>query len=834
MSRQFDLWNRYKDNNGNPLHGAVQFNVKDGNTPAPIFSRDGTALNNPILTDIYGRTAQQVFIKADVTAYFYKYIGPGSFENLPANGINVNDPSLWALQFSCDNVFSGEQHIVTDSAPNIGTIAELRSTDIDTIGETDGEKVITLLGYHEIGDKEPINYIWDAESQVNDNGGSVIKNDDLITGRWIMVQPTEHCDSRHFGVFPQDSSNCEDQSYGITKLFEYCLEKDIRPFFNGSEDFRWFKYHDINVQATVIDISDASRFNDSGSNTITGDWNGNPKFVNRATSITAKFVKTSWNPLSFAGYEKVIIDAFTPKTGFENAEVYVNVDVTNKRFTNCKIHSDEHIGSGCEVVECDITGQMFNASFDADGHVYDCRYDIDDFKGKMDLYKVIRCTTDSNPFFDYRNYINVGMPYAVCSANEIINDSIYVDNLKNALTTLVELEQIPSVQTITLEDSSGYYAAPTGTVLHLKSCVAKVKLTDGVTIIAEDSTIDLDETVPDVLPTISLRNCTLTGPGSYRLANFSGYDSTIATLITAQNTFLKGCQINSNYTLIPKAGVAQTATYLGNSVTVDQFIGGFIDSNIFNAKLIIDGQDTTADHVLVDGLVIKDNRSNADSNNAWEIRRKGVMNSDRQNTYSFTGNTGGFVCKMTLNHVPAVTTNIPATATLNNGEMMIAQEGSAGDKILLGVFHMATDVSTDPELHNYADDYSRYFTKMRMFVIGQYDAEVDLEFTLLPYPYDGTNNIKIQPNQCYPTTISGRSFNPMCTASTVRARLTTDSKNTPVDPTATYVIADIGKDPNSQTDEWQIRNFNLGRLNKTAVDDYTYALRLGIRQLDKD
>ena len=76
--RQFDLWNRYKDNNGNPLHGAVQFNVKDGNTPAPIFSRDGTALNNPILTDIYGRTAQQVFIKADVTAYFYKYIDRAS------------------------------------------------------------------------------------------------------------------------------------------------------------------------------------------------------------------------------------------------------------------------------------------------------------------------------------------------------------------------------------------------------------------------------------------------------------------------------------------------------------------------------------------------------------------------------------------------------------------------------------------------------------------------------------------------------------------------------------------------------------------------------------
>ena len=829
--RQFDLWNRYKDNNGNLLHGAVQFNVKDGNTPAPIFSRDGTALNNPILTDIYGRTAQQVFIKADVTAYFYKYIGPGSFENLPANGINVNDPALWALQFSCDNVFSGEQHIVTDSAPNVGTIAELRSTDIDSIGETDGEKVITLLGYNEIGDKEPINYIWDAESQVNDNGGSVIKNDDLITGRWIMVQPTEHCDSRHFGVFPQDSSNCEDQSYGITKLFEYCLEKDIRPFFNGSEDFRWFKYHDIDVQATVIDVTDSTRFNDSGSNQITGDWNGNPKFVNRNTSITAKYIKTSWNLRSFTGYEKVIIDAFTPQSDFENAEVYVNVDVTNKRFTNCEIHSDEHIGSGCEVVECDITGQMFNASFDADGHVYDCRYDIDDFKGKMDLYKVIRCSTDSNPFFDYRNYINVGMPYAVCSANEIVNDSIFVDNLKNALTTLVEFEQIPSVQTITLEDSTGYYSAPTGTVLHLKSCVAKVKLTDGVTLIAEDSTIDLDETVPEVLPTISIRNCTLTGPGSYRLANFAAYDSTIATLITAQNTFLKGCQINSNYTLIPKAGVAKTATYLGESVTVDQFIGGYIDSNIFNAKLIIDGQDTTADHVLVDGLVIKDNRSNAESINAWEIKRKGVMNSDRQNTYSFTGNTGGFVCKMTLNHVPVEMANMPTA----NGNLCAAPDISSSELryLVVGAFQLAVNVSGDEQNPAYADDFSKYFTKMRMFMIGQYDAEVDLEFSVLEYPHDGTNNVKIQPNQPYRTVGQGTAINYLTTPSVVRAHLSTDAKYSTLDNTHSYVIADLGKQP-GDTEEWQIRNFNIGTLGIQLNDDRTYALRLSIRQLDKD
>ena len=48
--RNVDLWLKYKDNQGNPLHGCVMFNVKERNTQAPIFDSDGTALQNPILT----------------------------------------------------------------------------------------------------------------------------------------------------------------------------------------------------------------------------------------------------------------------------------------------------------------------------------------------------------------------------------------------------------------------------------------------------------------------------------------------------------------------------------------------------------------------------------------------------------------------------------------------------------------------------------------------------------------------------------------------------------------------------------------------------------------
>ena len=71
--RSWDLWNKYTDNNGNPLHGCIHFVVNEGNTSAPIYDKDGTPLDNPQLTDIYGRTQHQVFIDEDCVAYFYKY-----------------------------------------------------------------------------------------------------------------------------------------------------------------------------------------------------------------------------------------------------------------------------------------------------------------------------------------------------------------------------------------------------------------------------------------------------------------------------------------------------------------------------------------------------------------------------------------------------------------------------------------------------------------------------------------------------------------------------------------------------------------------------------------
>jgi hypothetical protein len=119
-----------------------------------------------------------------------------------------------------------------------------------------------------------------------------------------------------------------------------------------------------------------------------------------------------------------------------------------------------------------------------------------------------------------------------------------------------------------------------------------------------------------------------------------------------------------------------------------------------------------------------------------------------------------------------------------------------------------------------------------MFMIGQYDAVADLEFSLVDDPSDGTSAMKLQAN--LPYTVAGANRTAfMRTPSTVQARLSTYSKYSSVDNSANFIIADLGKDPNSLTDEWQIRNFNLGHIGQALGNSDTLELSLRIRQLDK-
>lgn len=846
--RSFDTWNRYLDNNGNPLHGCVQFMVKDGTTIAPIYDSDGTAIDNPQLTDIYGRTQHQVFIDEDCVAYFYKYIGNGIWS--AQEGINTSDQTKWSLQYTIENQYTMSRTIESTGTYCVSTINDLRLLDVVDVPEINGIKVITLLGYNKLGDKEPINYYWDTESTDADNEGSIIKYEHEITGRWIMVQPTHHCDSRHFGIFPSNSYNTTEQTYRLSNLFEYCNSKGISPFLDTNGDYVWYRYRSLNVTSNnPIIVSKGIKFYDENDSTIGGEWQGNPHFVQRNTNLIAKNVKTSWDAKSYTGYENVIIDNYTSQKNWQGAHIDTRMLIYGFNFDNCtfeengNICSDNRDSINNTFTNCKLTERMFVTSGDYTvslaGLCTNCQIDMDDFRNNMWLYKQIRQTMDGDAFFDFRNMPNVGKPITNYASNKIQSNTIWITNLKNLYSTSYPLETLGGqVTTYVLENCVGYYQIPDGLNLTLTNCSVKLRLGANCVITSNDSNVTLDETAiitADRNPTISLRSSTLQGEysGNYRWKSFTSYDSIVLCANEAMNSVVKDSQINNTFKLIAEPGVPRTVTYLSNTVEVSHYIHSYLDNNIFNGKLIIDGESALsihgAHHVLVDSLIIQNNRSNLSSLDAWEITRLGCMASDRLNYYTYVNNLGGFECTLDMHQVPIIPGGTLPNDSYNG--MLTETQSQCVESI-----RWSQVVSNTP---SYADTMRNYFTKMRMFVIGYYDTTVDIEFSLIDNPAPGgkrnsSDTIYINPNISWiPEGGDVYNYNTSIIApSVVKCRLTTYSKYINLDNTHKFIVADLAKDPNSNTDEWQIRNFILGKgpgfFNGAQVN-----CSLRIRQLDK-
>lgn len=664
--RNFDNWNRYLDNNNKPLKGCVMFNVKDGNTVAPIFDSDGTALDNPQITDIYGRTEHQVFIDTDVVAYFYKYIGTGDFTTIRSQDIDINDDTLWSLQYTSENINDILKHVMSDSAICIASIAALRAVDVTDVPEVNEQKVITLMGYFEQGDKEPINYIWDSESTEQDNGGSVIKSDNLITGRWIMVQPTEHVDSRHFGAFPSNSSNMDDQTYQIGQLVTYCYNHGLRPFFNGSNDYAWFKYTNINAVSKIIDVSAGTKFVDLGNNTIYGEWNGDPLFNNSNTTLVAKEVKTSWGAKLFINPEHVVIDndnlliqttysgctvdvnVTTAKAlSFINCTINVNKSLTGVcAFTNCIINSKNMLTAGSHFVNCKITEDMFYGSpyIHVDGN---CIADFDDFEHKQLMWLRIK---------DQQSQINYDWKGTLTSQNpweNTVDSDRWLINYKGMNSDAV-LKESSNAHTYFFENCAGTITleGKAANTYVFKDSEMNVKFASGFdtgsSIRIQNSTINVEQSRIN-LENLNCQSSNIGGTGSFDTVHAYLYNSVISAPVYCGYCDVKDCNIGNT---IQVYGIDQddeiavdtdpAATGTHTIYHVYRIISGNFVNNFVSGQIEIGTVDYNDPHLTVEDLVRGMNITNNVGLSVTPIVVNRSLSStyDNYNVYTYKGNTG--------------------------------------------------------------------------------------------------------------------------------------------------------------------------------------------------
>lgn len=133
--------------------------------------------------------------------------------------ITVPEDSVYILIYD-GSVFSYVELPIPSININIvDTISDLRNT------EGTESQVITLLGYYEAGDKEPLTYKYTTEQGVDD-GGAVINTG---SGSWVAVFDGS-CNVRDFGAKGDNIQN--DQPY-IQKAIDYSTEVAKNSSYGG-------------------------------------------------------------------------------------------------------------------------------------------------------------------------------------------------------------------------------------------------------------------------------------------------------------------------------------------------------------------------------------------------------------------------------------------------------------------------------------------------------------------------------------------------------------------------------------------------------------------------
>lgn len=195
--RQFDTFQSYLDNTGDPLVGRIRFCNIDGSA-ADVFDLNGNPVSNPLFTDSSGRCSVQVFMEDhDYLVHFEKYVGQAVM-------VEDVDEESWEHQGSSINRYNtvGVNVDVDGGFQSVETMDDLRRLD-----PRSNSNFVCLLGYFDAGDKPAVFYKWVDNNTMPHDGGSTISSlvAGVVRGRWIIIPSFSQIDVRHFGAFPSSS-----------------------------------------------------------------------------------------------------------------------------------------------------------------------------------------------------------------------------------------------------------------------------------------------------------------------------------------------------------------------------------------------------------------------------------------------------------------------------------------------------------------------------------------------------------------------------------------------------------------------------------------------------
>lgn len=383
MRNFVDAWASILDDRGKFLNGRVTF-YEAGSTTSKktVYATDGTTvLPNPIYTDEFGKTVNQVLLDdSDYTIVFERYIGNGQMEgdNSEASWFPYKTILSKNGTFTIQNDMSAVQAVVGMEA--------LKNID----GMVDKE-IVQVFGYYEATDCPPRYFMWHDNGQVSFDGGVTVASNKSTTGFWRMIIPGDYIDVRWFGDIPSasttgTSSNLSQRAKAATaaNINKKNLYFPALPGIGGISCYVFDGSNTVSVTKDII-CDNSVRFvvktGTTGTKVSCHELKKCEKYLFVSTSSSAliggyslecDWINTSWFNSSMVNAEgaKVgyVIDLLNSALNFSNTKIKFERDGLNKenvRFDNCEfVDCHENIDRPTIFVNMEIKQSWFDKDFD--------------------------------------------------------------------------------------------------------------------------------------------------------------------------------------------------------------------------------------------------------------------------------------------------------------------------------------------------------------------------------------------------------------------------------------------------------------------------------------
>lgn len=608
-----DSWGVILDDKFKPLVGKIGFYKANTTELKTIKSTDGIVLQNPIMCN--GIPSHQVMLdEGDYTVRFWRYIGAGEMDN------DFN-PQNWVL-FKTELIVDG---VVVESQEQseiiVDTIDELKTFPIP-----EEESLVTVLGYYEVGDCPPRSYMWSSSSELDDDGGVVIKSNLQNTGAWLMKIPGTYIDVRWYGDMPSSDTSCENSNLGQrTKAANAATlySKDL--YFPATEGGTSNGYYGFNGSNTVsvsqnIICDNKVRFvvkeNTTGTLVTCKQLIKYGKYLfTNATgesigsyTLQSDWINTSWLQsvgTASGARQGYVVDEIQNPILFSNTKIKLKVTPTGCTFDNCEfVETYKVISSLVTLKNLEVNTNWFVDTYDwSQLSLVGCKIDLSNCK-------------DANTYILLKNKQNDGNYGDL--GEQTISATVYPGIIENCSGT------------ITLGSAGNYE-------FH------NVSLTvNGITSSTEFNAVDSWLTInsPVVISKLDLRRGSINGLGSIQVLQESTLqDSDLSIQINSLGTKLNlmRCKIQANIkgTEIKFHNCELTAT-----VEQIQNSSGLIEVDCCYNKFNVNGQHyihATVPNSLVEGQWIS-NTCEYDTEHWIKLNRSNLEKLDWKHKYDYIGN----------------------------------------------------------------------------------------------------------------------------------------------------------------------------------------------------